>query len=202
MNARAGEPRGVGTMRKVVTTALLIAALSPGTPARASAPDVYRVGPGDVVQVTVYAGGEKQDDYSATITAGGTMVCPLLGELALGGLTVPEITGRIRDGLARDYFVNPQVLVTVKTVAGSVLVLGEVKQPGIYPLREGLTVLAACTLAGGFTDFASPRAAKVTRTVDGKLMQLRVDLALIRQGKRDDLPLANGDRVEVPRRWF
>ena len=74
MNARAGEPRGVGTMRKVVTTALLIAALSPGTPARASAPDVYRVGPGDVVQVTVYAGGEKQDDYSATITAGGTMV--------------------------------------------------------------------------------------------------------------------------------
>ena len=74
----------------------------------------------------------------------------------------------------------------VKEYGGKVYVLGEVKHPGIYPVNEGLTALGACAVAGGLSDFAAPRRARVTRTRDGKRELLLVDLVRVRQGKAED----------------
>jgi polysaccharide export outer membrane protein len=157
---------------------------------------------GDILQVTVFAGGEKQEDFTATIVATGTITCPLLGETKVAGLTPEEIARQLRAMLVRDYFVDPQVLVSVKEHGGQVYVTGEVKQPGAYGIREGLTVLHACLLAGGFTDYASLRAVRLTRVVDGQPRTAMIDVVKVRQGRQPDPLLTSGDRLEIPRRRF
>ena len=57
-------------------------------------------------------------------------------------------------------------------------------------------------LAGGFTDFASLKKVKVTRTVNGHPKAVSVDLTRVMQGKADDPPLLRSDRIEVPQRRF
>jgi polysaccharide export outer membrane protein len=157
---------------------------------------------GDILQVTIFAGGEKQEDFTATVVASGTITCPLLGETKVAGLTTDEIAKQLRAMLARDFFVDPQVLISVKQYGGQVYVTGEVKQPGAYGVRDGLTVLHACLLAGGFSDFASLRQVKLTRVVDGQSRTAVIDVVKVRQGKQPDPLMASGDRLEVPRRRF
>ncbi len=168
----------------------------------AAEPSVSSIGVGDILQVTVFAGGEKQEDFTATVAASGAITCPLLGELQVAGLTTDEIAKRLRAMLAQDYFVDPQVLVSVKEYGGQVYVTGEVKQPGAYGVKDGLTVLHACLLAGGFTDFASLRHVKHTRVVNGQPKTSVIDVEKVKQGKRADPRVASGDRVDVPRRRF
>ena len=157
---------------------------------------------GDVLQVAVFAGGEKQEDFTATVVANGSITCPLLGETKVAGLTTDEIARQLRAMLVRDFFVDPQVLVAVKEHGGQVFVTGEVRQPGAYGVRDGLTVLHACLQAGGFTDYAALHSVRLTRVVDGQSRTAMIDVVKVRQGKEPDPLLASGDRLEIPRRRF
>jgi polysaccharide export outer membrane protein len=165
-------------------------------------PAPYAVGPGDVLQITIYAGGDKQEEFTDTVSPAGTINCPLVGEVRAGGMTPPKIAERLRERLARDYYRDPQVLVSLKEYGGQIHILGEVRRPGLYPFRAGLTALSACALAGGFGDFAAAQRARVTRSVDGRSKVFEVNLIRVKQGKAEDLPLACGDRIDVPRRRF
>jgi len=183
--------------------ALSIALLAaPAHRAASAEPVASVIGVGDVLQVTVFAGGEKQEEFTATVAPAGTITCPLLGEVQVLGFNTDEISRQMRARLAADYFVDPQVQVSVKEYGGQIFVTGEVKQPGAYAAKDGLTVLHACLLAGGFTDFASLRHVKLTRVVGGQPKTTIVDLQMVKQGKRPDLPVASGDRLDVPRRRF
>jgi polysaccharide export outer membrane protein len=174
--------------------------LATGAVARANQP--YVLGPGDLLQVTVYAGGEKQVDFTGYVSALGTLTSPLLGEYKVAGMTTNELERALRDTLAKDYYVDPQVLVTVKEYGGQVFVMGAVRKPGAYGLQERMTVLGACLAAEGFTDFAAPGRTKVTRMVNGQQKTFKIDLIKVREGKKEDMPLQRGDRIEVPRRRF
>ena len=186
-------------MRFIPVTMLVMALVLPASSAE---PTATTVGVGDILQVTVFAGGEKQEDFVATVAATGTITCPLLGEVTVKGLTTDEVAKLLRATLAKDFFVDPQVLVTVKEYGGQVYVTGEVKNPGAYGVKDGLTVLHACLLAGGFTDFASLRQVKLTRVVNGQPKTALIDVVKVRQGKEADPLVAGGDRLEVPRRRF
>ena len=52
-----------------------------------------------------------------------------------------------------------------------------------------MTVLGACLLAEGFTDFAAPGRCKVTRMVNGQQKRFKIDLVKVREGKKEDMPL-------------
>ena len=187
--------------RKWIVPAALLASALLLRVASAEAP-ASPVVVGDVLQVAIFAGGEKQEDFEATVVAAGSITCPLLGETKVAGLTTDEIARRLRAALAKDFFVDPQVLVAVKEHGGQVYVTGEVKQPGAYGVRDGLTVLHACLLAGGFTDYASLRQVKLTRVTDGQPRTTVIDVVKLRQGKQPDPLMASGDRLEIPRRRF
>lgn len=165
-------------------------------------PAQYRVGPGDVLQVSIYAGGEKQEEFATRVSPSGTITSPLLGEVKVARLTTYEVERNLREMLAKDYYVGPQVLVSIKEYGGQVFVLGAVKRAGAYGLQEGMTVLQACLQAGGFTDFALLRRVKVIRMVNGKPKVFEIDLNKVKQGKREDLALMRGDRIDVPQRRF
>jgi len=52
--------------------------------------------------------------------------------------------------------------------AGVFYITGEIKKPDAYKYEEGLTVIKAVTMAGGFSDKAAPGRIKIIRKVDKK----------------------------------
>ncbi len=74
-----------------------------------------------------------------------------------------------------------------------VYVFGEVKNPGSYPLRSGMTVLQALSLAGGATERAALNRIRIVRVVKGEKKEIRVKL--------DDV-VQPGDTIIVPERYF
>ena len=74
-----------------------------------------------------------------------------------------------------------------------VYVFGEVREPGSYPIQEGMTVLQALSLAGGSTEFAALNRLTIMRVVDGEQVEIRVRL--------DDL-VRRDDTIRVPVKFF
>src|SRR5688572_8575216 len=146
--------------------------------------------PGAVLDISVYASGKKELDFTVTVQPDSTIMAPLVGTTKVAGLDANKVSARLQRLYDKNYFVNPQVLVNVKEYGGRVLVSGEVRQPGIYPVGQGLTALSATVLAGGFTDFASLGKAKIVRTAkNGRTEVLKVDLGRILKGEMPDLAL-------------
>lgn len=131
--------------------------------------DDYKIAPADVLQVIVF----QEDDLKSILRVSndGTVVFPLIGKISVGGLT-PQATARlIQERLAKGYLINPQVSVTVVEFSKRrFTVLGEVQKPGSYdmPDQEGVTVLQAIGMAGGYTRIANPSKVTLMRRVDGK----------------------------------
>ncbi len=114
----------------------------------------YRVGSGDVLEVEVY----DDPDLSGLVTIqyGGEISFPLLGDVPVEGLTVKEVQGRLTELLAKDYLIDPQVMIRVKEHRSQwVTVVGEVARPGKYYLQGSKTLLDLLTEAGGFTTQAN-----------------------------------------------
>ena len=74
-----------------------------------------------------------------------------------------------------------------------VYIFGEVREPGSYPIQEGMTVLQALSLAGGSTEFAALNRLTIMRVVDGEQVEIRVQL--------DDL-VRRDDTIRVPVKFF
>jgi polysaccharide export outer membrane protein len=160
------------------------------------------INPGDVLQVAFYAGGERQEDFTAQVSSAGYVTSPLLGEIRVAGMTPFKVADVMRSELAERFYVNPQVLVSLKEMGGKVYVSGEVNRPGAYGLQEGLTVLKVCALAGGFTNYAALNSVKVTRYDRGGPKTFKLDLRKVRSGREEDMMLQNGDQIDVPHRRF
>ncbi len=119
-----------------------------------TANEVYRVGPGDVLDVIVY--GEDELTRLVTVQHGGEISFPLIGEVQVGGLTLKEVRQQIRELLARDYLIDPQVTVKVKEFLSQwVTLVGEIARPGKYYITGPKTLLDLLTESGGFTSQAS-----------------------------------------------
>ena len=83
-----------------------------------------------------------------------------------------------------------------------VTVLGAVSKPGSFRLVDGMTVVQAVSLAGGFTPLAAANETIVTRQADGRLQRFKIPVEEITEGRQDDVPLRAGDTVYVPKRIF
>jgi polysaccharide export outer membrane protein len=84
------------------------------------------------------------------------------------------------------------------------LVLGEVKSPGVYVLGRDTTVLEGITIAGGFTDKASPGRTRVIRTTATGQQVIYIDMNdIIKRNQRDKaITLQENDVVVVPQSFF
>jgi protein involved in polysaccharide export with SLBB domain len=193
-----------GTHRNPWSFAALAAALTLAIAAPVNGADSpsYKIGPGDVLQVTIYAGGEEQENFSAAVSSHGTITTPLLGELSVAGKLPTEVAQLLTTRLSQGYYVKPQAIVSVKEYAGKVYITGEVRRPGAYDIRDGLSVLNACILAGGFSDYAAPNRVKLTRLSKGRTEVITIDLRKVQKGQKPDMPLLPGDLIEVPHRRF
>ena len=178
-------------------------ALLAGALLAASGPAQARdsLGAGDLVRVTVF---QNPDLATETRVAGnGTIVFPLLGEVALGGLSPAGAGERIAAQLRqRDFLKNPQVSVAVVQVRSrQVSVLGQVARPGRYALDEASPRLTdVLALAGGIAP-AGDDSVTVMRSRDGRPERLAIDVAgMYRSGDlSQNLEMQDGDTIFVQR---
>lgn len=155
------------------------------------------LGPGDVIEIRVYQEKDLSGDFQ--IGANGMIDYPLLGSIVVEGLTPAQVAQKIREGLADGLVKNPFVTVTVKErVSKRIYVLGQVNKPGTFPYEEGMTIIHAITLAGGFTKTARTNAVVVTRVIGGAETKTVVPVSEISEGKAKNFLLRPGDIVFVP----
>lgn len=153
----------------------------------------YRIGGGDVLQVVVY--GEPSLSGPFPVDATGEMDFPLLGRVAVAGLTTTETTAALREQLMPDYLVSPSITVSVATYRSQpVQVLGAVAKPGLYYLRGPTSVMQILSEAGG----VNPQGVDEVRVTHGREGEPTV-LAYDRLLKgAEEASLAGGDIVFVP----
>ncbi len=147
----------------------------------------------DVLDVNVF----KVDDLSAkklTVEANGTISLPLIGSVKVQGLTIAQAENIITAKLKK-YMQDPKVSITRtdKAVSKRVTVEGEVRTPGVYPIKGNLSFLQAIAMSQGLTEVADTRNVLLYR--DGA--QHNVNLELIRIGRLQDPVLRNDDRIVV-----
>lgn len=167
-------------------------------------PSEYKIGPQNNLQIDIYYGKEKISQ-KIQVSSKGDIICPLIGEVHAQGLTVTALQKELTDTLGKDYLVNPQVIVSVQDYS-TVSVIGEVKMPGLYPIKGKLTVVELISQAQGFTKIAAPNKVKIIRTnPDGtkKEMLVRVyDIINKAADSSNDVVLQGGDVVMVPESLF
>lgn len=155
------------------------------------------LGPGDVFEVRVYRETELSGIFQ--VSPEGTIDFPLLGTIKVDSRNSSQIASMIRDGLSKGYIKEPFVTVTVKEFNSKrIYVLGQVDKPGTFKYEEGMSVIQAITLAGGFSKLARPNAVLVTRTEDGREVKTVVPVTDISEGKAKNFLLHPGDIVFVP----
>lgn len=180
-------------------------------------PPTDMIGPGDVLDVTIYeagvalfsgatggiAGGQA---VSASVNPGvqaqklppsrvddnGDIVIPYAGKLRVLGRTVGEVENQIQRAL-RGLSQNPRVVVTLsQSITNSVIVSGEVNRPGRLVLQTNRETLSdVVALAGGYrgnTKDLTLRVVRQNRNVDVRYNDL-VDNPLL------DVAAYPGDRL-------
>jgi protein involved in polysaccharide export with SLBB domain len=108
----------------------------------------YRVGTGDQLHVTVYNETDLSGDYS--VDDGGYLRLPLIGQIKVAGLTLVELESTIADKYGAGYLKSPKISAQV-TSYRPFYIIGEVNKPGQYSYVNGMNVLTAVALAGGYT---------------------------------------------------
>jgi len=197
-------------MKSLAAKALALIAMIAMTSPAFSQQKSYILGVGDVLSVTIFAGGGTQEALDLEVSSDGTISFPFLGEIKAEGLSVTQLTERVTRPLAEDYFVNPQVIISVRDQKSKeanithykIYVLGKINNPGVYDFREGLTALDACILAGGFAQYAAPNRTTITRRGAGEQEIIKINLNRVKKGKDKDIPLKPGDRIYVPESWL
>ena len=157
----------------------------------------YRIGPEDVLRISVWESPELSLDV--VVRPDGMISVPLIQDVKAHGLTAGEVADVIQRNLMA-YIKDPSVSVIVLQVnASKFFVIGYVKTPGVFPLRGDVSVLQAISLAGGFTDFASPRKIRLVRNA-GHKQEVRVInyYDIIDRGGAGNYLLRPGDTLVVP----
>ncbi|PIW26844.1 MAG: polysaccharide biosynthesis protein [Rhodospirillales bacterium CG15_BIG_FIL_POST_REV_8_21_14_020_66_15] len=191
VDGKARRHRFVRAAGVLAAALLLVACDTRPTPATFASDRVstgYRLGPGDTLQIDVFGDDSVSGKY--TIDGEGTVTMPLIGRVEAGGETPQELTARIGKKLT-DFMHDPKVNVQLLSHR-PVYIVGEVRQPGSYPFVDGMTVLKAVAIAGGFTYRAKTGLFVIDRAVN--------------QGEplaaTPETPLLPGDVVTVQERYF
>lgn len=160
----------------------------------------YRLGPEDVISVTVFG----QDRYSRSgiiIPPSGRISLALIPNgIFVNGKTVEQVSELIAKRYD-EYIIDPQVNVSLdKASSYRYSVIGDVVQPGIRVMSRRLTVTEALAEAGGVLQTGDrSRVVVLRRQANGNLAPIPVNVAAIYKNQApDNTYLVPGDQIVVP----
>lgn len=150
----------------------------------------YTVRTNDQLHIQVYNEPTITGDY--VIDGTGFLSVPVAGRVRASGLTVEQlerkITAQLNGGILKDARVSIQV-----TTYAPFYIRGEVKKPGEFPYKPGLTIGDAVALAGGYTYRA-----------DESRVYVRPSQAASETARslNTDPPVSPGDNIRIPERFL
>ena len=158
------------------------------------------LGPGDKVEITVYA-GTRSNKWVNVLDDAGHIELQYIGSIDAAGKTPTSLQEEIRVKLADGYLKEPIVSLTVLEInSRKLLVLGQVQKTGTIKFTPGMTITEAIAQSGGFSPMARKNMVKVTRVVDGAKQIYKIPVEMIAEGSRPNFPMLPGDEVFVPER--
>jgi polysaccharide export outer membrane protein len=196
-----------------MATRLLVAALVAATVQQAVLawqPTDYVIGPQDILMITSFDQESLSGKYP--VDADGTFTFPLIGRVKAGGLTLRDLEAELKRLLKDGFFNNPQLSVGVEMYRSQKIhVVGEIRNPGTYPLTGDMSLIEAIARAGSTLPSASGEALIVrgkagttatspqlpgNESVDVKT----IDLKELQSGAlSQNVALRDGDTIFVPR---
>jgi polysaccharide export outer membrane protein len=165
-------------------------------PEAATVSNEYIIAVGDTVSIRVL--GHEEMTLKQHVRSDGRLALLLIGDVEAAGKRPSALKSEL-EGRLKDYIVSPSVAVNIdETQPQTVLVLGEVSKPGVYPLEQDPRLARAVALAGGLTDYATRSAIFVVRGAP-KPIRVRFTYESIYRniGGAGDFQLQRGDLVEV-----
>jgi len=126
----------------------------------------------DKLKIRVFQFPELTGEY--TVNTYGTIALPPIGKIVVSGLTTHEIAKQIANRFIESGISGTPGATVEILQSQPIYVLGDVQKPGEYPFRNGVTVLQAISLAGGWF-----------RTIDPGLLRLDRDVIKIRGDMRN-----------------
>ena len=119
----------------------------------------------------------RDEVLTYTLDNQGNIDFPMLGKVALLGLTRAEAAQRIKSRLVQEFGAK-DVVVTVDFSKLTFSVLGEVNKAGNFDItKDRITIFDALGMAGDMTIYGQRDSVKVFREVDGKPVAYTLNLA-------------------------
>jgi polysaccharide export outer membrane protein len=133
--------------------------------------------PGDTFEMRL--GGvppELAVDFNITymVSQEGFVNVPLIGKTRAGGLTPPQLETEIQTKLVADkLFTHPSVNINPAPGTRFISIGGGVRAPQRLPWTADLTLGSAIQIAGGLSDFGSPKGIRLIREGKATIFDLR-----------------------------
>ncbi len=162
-----------------------------GQPGQSAAPlGDYKLGTGDKLRVIVFGEADLGGEY--VVDSGGFIRLPLIGQIHAAGDTVRQFENEVISKLKDGYLKDPRVSAEVLNYR-PFYIIGEINKPGEYAYVNGMSVLNAVALAGGYTFRADQRRVYIRRDGTGKEETLNAD---------QTTKVNPGDIIRVAERFF
>ena len=163
----------------------------------------YKIQPEDLLHIVVF--DEQMLSLQTRVHGSGNITYPLLKTVYVADHTAREVETKIRDLLAADYLVNPQVTINILEYrAQTYSVMGEVLRPTTYqlPPERSIDIVEAIAIAGGVTPNGRKRSIELYRK--GKKSKHNLDDLLIQKNKDPEkvILIEHGDVIKVPTRFL
>lgn len=161
------------------------------------APDrLSLIGPLDTIEVNVF--GIAELSRQMQVDGSGRIAMPLIGSLEAGGKTAQELAADMTRALAGSFVRNPDVTINILSSVSQVVTIdGQVREPGLYPVTNQMTLMRVIASAKGLNEFADQQDVVILRTVDGQRMAGLYNVAAIRRGLYDDPQIYASDLIMV-----
>lgn len=181
-----------------VTVAMAQQPAPPGFPGvEQSVEEDYVIGPQDVLIITSYDQPELSGRFA--VETDGTFTYPLIGRVHAGDKTLREVEADLeRQLIEQGFFTHPQMTVAVGAYKSQrIFIVGEVRQPGAYPLSGEMRLIEALALAGSMLPTASGEVVVARAARDGQPQHtVRLSVRDLEEGLlMPDLALRGGETI-------
>jgi len=189
--------QGTAASQPAASSSSRTAASAPAPTGGVSVPAGYILSPNDQVGVEVF--GEDDLRANGRLSPEGNLNVPLLGSIHLAGLTPTQAASRLTELYSRDYLVNPKINVTLVSYGSRrFTMLGQIGHPGIFEMApEGIDLLEAVAMAGGYTRIAAPERITVRRHTASGEQIIKVNAKRFTKGKGGGFRVEPGDTITV-----
>jgi len=173
----------------------------------------YRIGPRDVLTLTIYAGGEEQQTADFTVSSQGMTNVPFIGSVKAEGLTIPQLEELVTKPLTADFFVDPEINIVIKEYHSlQYYISGAIGSPGLYEMTSKATLMELIAKAGGVssnrgniayilhqsTDHVPPGKKNHSLFSDKDPVKINLKTLLDKGDMSQNIVLQSGDVVYIP----